>query len=359
MQNIQLDNSDRTYILDSGAKPSHINHPITEMKTLTHPLQNITATSSSGGATHSGSAKIKTTKGYNLSLPAVVHPLVQPNLLSVHGIADQWGHVVFSKRTARIVHSKARRPVVVGTAQFGRGQYQLAHQATPVSLSARTTPTTTTRKPSSPSSSTPIAQLQSMRKAIKAIPRTAQFLATRDKPHPKRTPRLPNDFPHPPSQSGAKTVTFHLWHLVFNHVNLRTLQIMALEQLLPLPDILKKSPRKLTCSGCANGKLRPQPHKTTAHQYEIGVAISSDICGPIAPDSIHGNSYFVSFIDTKSKYAILHFMGTRKQLIGYISNAVSIIENQHGRPGAYSQPTMPESTSASKQTYSTHRKASS
>ena len=299
MQNIQQDNSDRTYILDSGANPSHINHPITEIKTLTHPLQTITTTSSSGGAKNSGIAKIKTTRGYNLSLPAVVHPLVQPNFLSVHDIADQWGHVVFSKSKAHIVHLKARRPVVMGTAQFSRGQYQLAHQATPVSLSARTTPRKTTRKPRSPSPSTPIAQSQSTRKAIKAIPRTAQFLATGDKTHSKRTPRLPNDFPHPPSKSDAKTVAFHLWHLVFNHVNLRTLKMVALEELLPLLDILKKSPPKLTWSSCANGKLRPQPHKTTAHKYEIGIAISSDVCGPIAPKSIHGNSYFVSFIDTK------------------------------------------------------------
>lgn len=81
---------------------------------------------------------------------------------------------------------------------------------------------------------------------------------------------------------------------------------MAREKLIPLSNVLKQTPPKLTCT-CAHGKLRHQPHTATKNNYAIGVAVSSDICGPIAPKSIHGNSYFLTFIDTTSKYAFLYF----------------------------------------------------
>lgn len=135
----------------------------------------------------------------------------------------------------------------------------------------------------------------------------------------------------PPHKQALRDHAFHACHLIFNHVSLRTVQDMARKELIPLPPILKSTPPKLTCSGCANGKLRPQPHKKTTHRYAVAVSLSSDVCGPITPRSTHGNVYFMTFIDTKSKYAILYFMPSRKNILQHIVSTVNIIKRRHGQ----------------------------
>lgn len=98
--------------------------------------------------------------------------------------------------------------------------------------------------------------------------------------------RLPDIVPIPEPRS-TKDATFSKYHLMVNHIKLRSIQQMAIQELIPLPPVLKQTPPRISCSGCAHGRRRTKTHKRTELRYEIAVALSSDVCGPIAPKSWH------------------------------------------------------------------------
>ena len=105
---------------------------------------------------------------------------------------------------------------------------------------------------------------------------------------------------------------------------------MARENLLPLPDILKEPPPRLSCSGCADGKRRPKPYHPTTHRYDVALSISSDSYGPITPTSIHGNKYLVLFVDTKSRYILAYFTATRRDMLKFTTATIAYIRNLKG-----------------------------
>ena len=54
--------------------------------------------------------------------------------------------------------------------------------------------------------------------------------------------RLPNSPIPKHARLSRKDATFYVHHMIFNHLNLRTIQIMAINELLPLPAILQQTP---------------------------------------------------------------------------------------------------------------------
>ena len=94
------------------------------MKLLTKPVKTLTATSISTDATHTGHLKVTTDRGFCLQIPAIVHPKINPNLLSVHDTVKQWGLVAFSPKKAFIINTQAAKPQIVGTAKYIAGQYE-------------------------------------------------------------------------------------------------------------------------------------------------------------------------------------------------------------------------------------------
>ena len=324
--NADTHHSDRKYILDSGAHPTHINHQVRQMNPLKHPLTTQTATSTSSNTTHHGILKIQANNGFTIREKVIINPDIQENLVSVHSLAKQWGHILFSPTKAHILHTKTTRPSVIGTASWHRNQYILDTAQEPTAHSARTMegqPKSRTQKPKP----TPSHKASPSQHPPHTYTRSARQPAT------KHTPvRLPN-YPVPRhAQISRKDATFYAYHMIFNHLNLRAIQIMAIKNLLPLPAILKQTPPRLSCSGCAHGKQRPQPYKRTKHRYALAVAMSSDVCGPISPKSTHGNQYFVTFIDTNSRYAMVYFTATRKDVLKFILSTIKLVETQHGSP---------------------------
>ena len=144
--------------------------------------------------------------------------------------------------------------------------------------------------------------------------------------------RLPNSPVLKHAQLSRKDATFYAYHMIFNHLNLRTIQTMAVNELFQLPAILKQAPPKLSCYGCPHDKQRPQLHKRTTHRYALAVALSSDVCGPISPKSTYASQYFVTFIDTHSRHAMVYFTATRKYALKFIRSTIKLAEMQHGSP---------------------------
>lgn len=308
------------YIIDSAAHPTQITRSTPSMKPLTSPIITHTSTSIDKNATHAGTLQTKTNFGYPISVHAIANPKIQNNLLSVHSITKQHGIVAFTPNRAYILNTKIKsNPIVIGYADFKIGLYRLRTKTASHSLSSRTqfnfSPVRHQIKPPTFSQTN---KYQSP-KLVVSPPTVSQKLFT----------NLPIQH-H--SKVSLKTILFHAWHLIFNHINLTKLQSMAKTNLIPLPNILKQSPPKLTCSGCYNGKLRPKPHKTTSHNYAIGVAMSSDVCGPIKPRSSKGSSYFITFIDLSSRFLIVYFMKNRQNVTKYIQDCINETKSITGYP---------------------------
>lgn len=105
---------------------------------------------------------------------------------------------------------------------------------------------------------------------------------------------------------------------------------MAKDDLMPLPSILKQNPPPITCSDCQQSKMRPKPHQRTTRNYEVAQSISSDIRGPISPMSTQGNRYFVTFLDTHSRYLTVFFLPNRKQIPEFTSKMTQMVKKKHG-----------------------------
>lgn len=312
---------DCTFLLDSAAHPSQVIHHTPFMQKLTTPLLTHTSTVADANATHIGKLQSTTNLGVPFCVPAIAYPKLRDNLLSVHQLSRMYGLVAFTPQKAYIFDTrKQHNPVIVGYANNKNGLYRLKPKIASQSLSSRTVNVANNSDPSIKSSTTTSTKKNhNISKLIVSSPRAKPIPLSKIKP--PISPPIP-----------IKTFFFHAYHLIFNHISLLKLQEMAKSELLPLPNILKQPPPKLTYAGCHNGKLRPKPHRATTHSYTIGIAMSSDICGPIKPRSHHGNSYFIIFIDLASRYLIVYFMKDGQNVARYIQDCINETKSITGQP---------------------------
>ena len=93
-----------------------------------------------------------------------------------------------------------------------------------------------------------------------------------------------------------------LLHRRLAHVHYRALPI-ASKVVEGLPEIQEKHDG--VCKGCAKGKNTnktfPRSESKSKGILEI---IHSDVCGPMSSNSLSRYAYYVSFIDTKTKYSV-------------------------------------------------------
>ena len=87
------------------------------------------------------------------------------------------------------------------------------------------------------------------------------------------------------------------------------------------------------CQSCCEGKLTrlafPKGQATRAQQkLEI---IHSDVCGPIKPTSLGGSSYYVSFIDDKTRFTVVYLMSHKGQVLEKFKEYKARMENESGQ----------------------------
>ena len=104
-----------TYILDSGAHPSHMKTRFSLHNPRPASNRTRTATNPTVPFTHVGQTTIRTNKGHFLHVTAVVSPRVTSNLLSVRSISQKHGNILFTPEVAYIF-DKNSRDIVIGTA---------------------------------------------------------------------------------------------------------------------------------------------------------------------------------------------------------------------------------------------------
>lgn len=111
----------KSFILDSGAHPNHLNHPHPSTTPLTSPQFTHTAANHRHTVTHSGPIQIQTPSMPLNIKHAIVTPDLRHNLVSVHSLSNHHGPVTFTPSKAFIIPRGRRKPRKI--APFKRGLY--------------------------------------------------------------------------------------------------------------------------------------------------------------------------------------------------------------------------------------------
>ena len=351
--NFEPNDHEGRYLLDSGAHPSIVKHPLKDEHALTSPKPTQTA-SHVLQTKKAGQLDVTLNNNQTVSMPALRNDALSANLVSVRELAAQCGSVFFTKNKA-IIGKHITKPQYnnrPATATWRGDAYVLdqnkSHtrsnsqatalninhinkQVTPSELSQsalnRYPDTTPHSQTSRPINEAPTNIIRPRKR-----PKHNTVTKSSNKPNSSASskPYAAATFMEkaPTQQSDA---AFHHWHLVLNHINMRTIQKMAKKSVLPLPEQLQAPPPKISCSGCLQGKLKRSPHPPTKQNVQPGEVIFSDFCGPFSPTSINGNRYFLTMLDTASKFAIVVCTKTREAPIQFLTYVFEWIRNKFGR----------------------------
>ena len=111
----------------------------------------------------------------------------------------------------------------------------------------------------------------------------------------------------------AAKESWDTWHRRYGHIGYSGLQALRDKNLVHgfLPD-----PRsaKSDCVPCTQAKLAHTPFPSTAtHTSAVGKVTHIDLWGKYAVHSIHGNQYYILFVDDYSRYVTVNFLKSKTQ----------------------------------------------
>ncbi|KAB5588691.1 Copia-like polyprotein/retrotransposon [Ceratobasidium theobromae] len=111
------------------------------------------------------------------------------------------------------------------------------------------------------------------------------------------------------------------WHIILGHADPRNLLHLQTAHLSKGFTINQSNKLPIdthfNCIGCIQGKAHICPfgesHVDTPH--EIGDLIYSDVWGPTSVASLQGNSYYIIFINTATRFRFIHFMRHKSKAV--------------------------------------------
>jgi hypothetical protein len=118
---------------------------------------------------------------------------------------------------------------------------------------------------------------------------------------------------------------FQMWHLRLGHAN--TLAVKSVLQLCNVPFSNKNT--NLSCTFCCMGKSHRQhaPLSTTVYTKPFEV-IHCDLWGPAPFVSHYGYNYYITFVDTFTKYTWVYFLKTKADALNAFSQFLALVQNQ-------------------------------
>ncbi|KAJ3473639.1 hypothetical protein NLI96_g12899 [Meripilus lineatus] len=130
----------------------------------------------------------------------------------------------------------------------------------------------------------------------------------------------------------ARTLrTWYEWHCALGHLNRSQLRdLVGLSHGL---DVDTTSDFNFICEPCilAKQSRRPFPPVSETKYQEIGEMTYSDIWGPARTESIHRNTYFISFTDAASRFTAIYFMKSRAAALDRFQKYRNFIKLQKGK----------------------------
>ena len=105
-----------------------------------------------------------------------------------------------------------------------------------------------------------------------------------------------------------------LWYMRYGHLNFRDLKFLSKQQLvkgLPFIDHPVQS-----CKECLLSKHHRSSFskESTFRAFKSLQLVHTDVCGPISPNSLGGNKYFLTFTDDFSRKTWVYFLKNKSEV---------------------------------------------
>ena len=98
-----------------------------------------------------------------------------------------------------------------------------------------------------------------------------------------------------------------------------------------LGDVQLTDPINDVCLGCARAKSHRQPFGSASNRSSDKLGrVHTDLCGPIATQSISGAHYLLTFIDDATRYATVYSIRNKSNTFDQFVNHLTYVENQSG-----------------------------
>lgn len=123
-----------------------------------------------------------------------------------------------------------------------------------------------------------------------------------------------------------------IWHRRFGHLNEKSLQTLASQQLVYDFDYHISKPMPF-CKACVEGKLHRTPFPSGGRKRAETPLdlVHSDVCGPIGTESLSGAKYFVTFVDDKTHYIWVYVLKTKSEVFSKFQEWKSLVERTSSR----------------------------
>ena len=128
------------------------------------------------------------------------------------------------------------------------------------------------------------------------------------------------------------------WHQRYGHLNKKSLRDLQSQDLVDgISFNISENENKEACEGCLKGKQIRQSFPKEQANRAAGLLdlIHTDVCGPMPTKSHGGNSYFVTFIDDKSRFTAIYFMKRKDEVLSKFKEFEAMAQNITGRKIKY------------------------
>ena len=119
------------------------------------------------------------------------------------------------------------------------------------------------------------------------------------------------------SDKTSKLATIKLWHERLAHIGITPLQkILKQIDLYISKDEISRYIEDI-CEICLLSKYNRSINKRsyTTTEYKVGERIHSDLGGPINPKTYDGHSYYITFLDKKSRYLYIKLIKSKAEVL--------------------------------------------
>jgi hypothetical protein len=128
--------------------------------------------------------------------------------------------------------------------------------------------------------------------------------------------------------SSTTMSTEELWHLRYGHLNFKDLVLLQKKEMVEGLPVFKNEHTE--CDGCALGKQHRNefPISTDKRKREILELVHTDVCGPMQTRSLGGASYFLIFIDDRTRFTWVYFIRNKSDVFEYFKEFKNMVEKK-------------------------------
>ncbi|KAL4304119.1 hypothetical protein GQ457_10G006780 [Hibiscus cannabinus] len=121
-----------------------------------------------------------------------------------------------------------------------------------------------------------------------------------------------------------------LWHARLGHVNFHDLKVMG-EKKLAVGVPLLSRPNKF-CETCVISKhvRSPFPNQANFRAEKPLKLLHADVCGPISPDTLAGNKFFLLIVDDFTRWMWVYVLAAKSDSFQAFKKFKSLMENKTG-----------------------------